>query len=118
MKIQILKKLVLGTLGVIAFSLVHAVPLMDQDDPRFWQGANVGTFAFLIHGEDTEANRQAVIDSGILDDGTFNTTGLSYGQHYGGNLGCSGSSFVDGTYGFSCGAVSQATYDANLNDLD
>ncbi len=106
-------------LSIVFFSnSIQAVPLTDPNDPRNWQGATVGTFAGLILGSDTLANRQAIIDSGLLDDGTFDTTGLSYGSHYGGNLGCTGSSLADGTLGFSCSNQSQAIYDANLNDLD
>jgi hypothetical protein len=52
-----------------------AVPLTDPNDPRSWQGATVGTFAQLFFGADTLANRQLVIDQGLLDDGLFNAAG-------------------------------------------
>jgi hypothetical protein len=95
-----------------------AVLLTDPDDPRIWQGASVGTFAQLIYGSNTLANRQQVIADGLLDDGTFNTSGVGFGSYYGNNLGCSGFSFADGTYNYTCGTESLAQYTARGNDLD
>lgn len=56
-----------------------AVLLTDANDARNWQGANVGTFASLFYGSNTLANRQAVIDNKLLDDGAFNTAGYTTG---------------------------------------
>jgi hypothetical protein len=57
----------------------HAVaaPVTDPNDPRNWQGATVGTFAGLYFGSDTLANRQQVIDKGLLDDGLFSFAGAT-----------------------------------------
>lgn len=96
----------------------QAIPLTNPDDARSWQGANVGTFASLLYGSNTLANRQAVINSNLLDDGTFNTTGVGTGSYYGNNLGCSGASTLGGGYGYWCGNESLATYTARANDLD
>ena len=96
----------------------EAALLTDPDDPRNWQGATVGTFAGLVYGSDTLANRQQVIAGGLLDDSTFNTSGVGTGSYYGNNLGCSGFSFADGTYGYSCGGESLAQYTLRANELD
>lgn len=95
-----------------------AASVTDPNDPRTWQGAGVGTFASLIYGSDTLANRQQIIDEGLLDDGAFNTSGVGYGSYYGNNLGCSGYSTLGGTYGYSCGSESLAQYTSRANDLD
>ncbi len=113
---------VAGMLAVVAVvagvGKAEAVLLTDPDDVRTWQGAGVGTFAGLIYGADNLANRTAVIGSGLLDDGTFNTSGVGTGTYYGSNLGCSGFSFADGTYNYSCGSEPLATYTARGNKLD
>ena len=64
------------------------------------------------------ANRQAVVTSGLLDDSIFNTTGVGSGSYYGLNLGCSGFSFADGTYNYSCGNESLVTYTARASGID
>jgi hypothetical protein len=51
--------------------------ITDPNDPRSWQGANVGTFATLYYGSDTLANRQLVINNKLLDDGIFNSAGYT-----------------------------------------
>lgn len=56
---------------------VHAALVTDPNDPRVWQGATVGTFAALYYGSDTPANRQAVVDDQLLDDGIFNSAGYT-----------------------------------------
>lgn len=99
-------------------SAAQATPLTNPDDARSWQGANVGTFATLLYGSNTLANRQAVIDSNLLDDGTFNTTNVGTGSYYGNNLGCSGLSYGGGGYGYNCWNESLATYTARADDLD
>jgi hypothetical protein len=64
------------TLLFLSFSAAAAAaPITDPNDPRNWQGATVGTFAQLYFGSDTLANRQQVVDRGLLDDGVFNATG-------------------------------------------
>ena len=63
-------------LGLVLTSrLATAAPITDPNDPRSWQGATVGTFAQLYFGSDTLANRQLVIDRGLLNDGLFNAVG-------------------------------------------
>ena len=62
-------------LGVFTVSAANAALLTDPNDPRTWQGASIGTFATLYYGSNTLANRQQVIDDGLLDDGLFDFTG-------------------------------------------
>lgn len=62
-----------------ALPAAHATLLTDKNDARSWQGANVGTFAQLYHGN-TDATRQQVIDDSLLDDGNFDSTGYVSGQ--------------------------------------
>lgn len=57
-----------------------AAPITDPNDPRNWQGATVGTFAQLYYGLDTLANRQLVVDNGLLDDGLFDPVGFTAGS--------------------------------------
>lgn len=104
--------------AILMASSAQAALLTNRDDPRSWQLANVGTFASLLYGSNTEANRQAVIDSNLLDDATFNTTGVGTGSYYGNNLGCSGFSTLGGGYGYSCGTETLATYTTRANNLD
>lgn len=61
---------ILAAVGA-SLTVARATELTDPDDPRNWQGATVGTFAELYHGSNTLANRQAVINAHILDDGIF-----------------------------------------------
>ena len=58
-------------------SAAHASLLTDPNDPTTWQGANVGTFAALYYGSNTLANRQLVIDNGLLDNGLFDFSGAT-----------------------------------------
>jgi len=61
---------------VLAVSLpAQAALITDPNDPRVWQGATIGTFAQLFYGANTLANRQLVVDSKLLDDSFFNSTG-------------------------------------------
>ena len=62
---------------ILGSSAAVAAPVTDPNDPRIWQGATVGTFAQLFYGSDTLANRQAVVNSGLLDDGTFGFVGAT-----------------------------------------
>ena len=64
-------------LGLTTTSAAMAALITDPDDPRSWQGATVGTFANLIYGSDTLANRQQVVDNQLLDDGLFDFTGAT-----------------------------------------
>ncbi len=57
----------------------QAALLTNPNDPRVWQGASVGTFAQLFFGSDTFANRQAVVNAGLMDDGHFNASGFVQG---------------------------------------
>lgn len=71
-----------GTAAVFGLMLLgstaaQAALVTDPNDPRNWQGANVGTFAILFYGSDTPANRQLVIDNQLLDDGMFNFAGAT-----------------------------------------
>jgi hypothetical protein len=65
--------------GLILFgaAAVSAAPVTDPNDPRNWQGATVGTFAQLVYGADTPANRQLVVDNQLLDDGIFSFAGAT-----------------------------------------
>jgi hypothetical protein len=58
----------------------RAATVTDPNDPRVWQGATVGTFADLIYGSDTLANRTLVTSSGLLDDGLFSASGYVTGS--------------------------------------
>ncbi len=89
----------------------EAVLLTDPNDPRFWQGANVGTFATLYYGSNTLANRQLVIDNQLLDDGIFDPTGYTAGAlvatpwatGWGGSGGCTSYDLTGtGSYGYGC----------------
>ena len=90
-------------------SAAHASLLTDPNDPRTWQGANVGTFAALYYGADTAANRQAVIDNGLLDDGLFNFSGATAAAMIAGGGGTGISFDLTGTGSFDyggCGCTS------------
>ena len=102
----------------LSASRAAASLITDPNDPRTWQGASVGTFAQLLYGSNTLATRTLVVNSSLLDDGEFNTSGIGTGSYYGFNLGCSGFSFADGTYNYSCGNESLAAYTARGNNLD
>lgn len=104
----------------VSFSLKNAEAALvtDPDDLRSWQGAGVGTFAQLVYGSNTLANRQLVVNSQLLDDGVFNTSGVGTGSYYGNNLGCSGYSTLGGGYGYWCGNESLAQYTLRANNLD
>lgn len=66
----------------VAVGIVHsaqAALITDPNDARTWQGAGVGTFAQLLYGGNTAANRQLVVDNQIMDDGIFNSVGYTAG---------------------------------------
>lgn len=72
-----MKILVTAAFAAILGSVSFANPVTDPNDARSWQGATVGTFANLIYGSDTLANRQQIIADELLDDSIFNTSGFS-----------------------------------------
>ena len=79
-KIQTRTRLAAGTFllaSVLITSYSQAALVSDPDDARTWQGATVGTFAALYHGTDTLANRQLVVDDGLLDDSVFTFAGAT-----------------------------------------
>src|SRR5262245_32677166 len=64
----------IGAAILVAVTLASGQPargalLTDPDDPRTWQGATVETFRQLLGF----ADRQALIDAHVLDDGIFPT---------------------------------------------
>jgi hypothetical protein len=72
------------TFAATVFSLgiaqaANAALITDPNDARVWQGANVGTFAQLLYGSNTLANRQQIVDNQIMDDGIFNSSGYTAG---------------------------------------
>lgn len=100
-----------------------AVPLTDPNDLRSWQGATVGTFASLVYGADTLANRQLVIDNQLLDDGIFSSAGFTNATlmptawALGGGGGCVCYS-VDTTGTGSYGYTSGGDLFSNANAID
>ena len=105
--------------GILASATAQAIPLTDPDDARTWQSASVGTFAQLYFGANTLANRQAVINNGLLDDGLFNSAGFitgtlitSVGQYSGQGGGTSlDTGLVDafGVFDYACCGGSRFT---------
>ncbi len=95
--------------AVVAVQPVKAATVTDPNDPRSWQGATVGTFAALIYGADTLANRQAIVNAGLLDDGLWvDPAGFGLGTYVKGANGMGGTpnpnvlswngATVDGTF--------------------
>ncbi len=122
-KLTIMKKPLMTTAwAVVILPLAAQASLLtDPDDPRTWQGASVGTFAALYYGSNTLANRQLVIDNGLLDDGFFDATGFAAANHISGGGGCVGKSTDDGTgpdpYAYFCGATDTDTAADTIDDL-
>lgn len=71
-----MKKSCLVFAGLLLTQAASAALITDPDDARIWQGATVGTFAQLFYGSNTLANRQQVVNNGLLDDSFFNTAGF------------------------------------------
>jgi hypothetical protein len=72
-----MKKHLLATAaGLLLAQAASAALVTDPNDPRSWQGANVGTFAQLYYGSNTATTRQQVVDNQLLDDGIFDPTGF------------------------------------------
>ena len=70
------KALVAAAALLLSQSALGAL-ITDPNDPRTWQGANVGTFAQLFFGANNASTRQQVVDNSLLDDGLFNTAGFT-----------------------------------------
>lgn len=64
---------------IAAIQVTQAALITDPNDPRTWQGASIGTFATLYYGSNTLANRQLVVDNGLMDDSIFDPTGYTTG---------------------------------------
>lgn len=113
----------LASMAVVSAALPAGAALItDPNDPRTWQGANVGTFATLYYGSNTPANRQQVVDNQLLDDGIINTAGWVAGtliSNVGGG-GCLGTSHdLTGTssLAYSCGGGAVSTYANAIDNL-
>ena len=107
-------------IGFVGLHSAQAALLTDPNDPRTWQGATVGTFAQLYFGSDTPANRQLVIDRGLLDDGLFSTTGFTAAPVVQ-CAGCqaTGRSFdTTGTGSFAYGDINAVSFTAAGSDVD
>ena len=107
--------------GSLFVSNAYAVLITDKDDARVWQGANVGTFANLYYGSNTDANRQLVVDNGLLDDGIFDPTDYiaatlehttwSDALNSGGCKGTSADTTGTGSYAYSCTGATGSIFD-------
>ena len=101
---------VITSVSALFANAANAALVTDPNDPRNWQGATVGTFAALFFGADTPANRQAVIDQQLLDDGLFDFTGATAASMIAG-VGTTGTSIDTtgtGSFGYILGGVSPA----------
>lgn len=111
--------------SVLAFGLLmvgltqsgRAALVTDPDDPRSWQGATVGTFAALILGADTLANRQAIVNAQLLDDGLWSDpSGFSLGNYVKGGEALGGTPDPN-SLGFDFSTV-DGTFAGNANSRD
>ena len=100
---------VIGIAAALLAQAAQAALITNANDPRSWQGANVGTFATLYYGSDTAANRQLVVNNNLLDDSIFNATGYlaatlihSVGQYSGQGGGTSTDTTGTGGYAYTC----------------
>ena len=91
-------------LSALAAQSAMAALITDPTDPRTWQGASVGTFAALLYGSDTPANRQLIVDNHILDDGIFDFTGATGAAMIAGG----------GTTGYSTDTTGTGSYAYNI----
>lgn len=117
-----MKKIIAILAGMIAAQGASAALVTDENDGRIWQGATVGTFAQLYFGSDTSSNRQAVVSSGLLDDGHFNTAGYTAATliSAGGSGGCLGASHDatgTGSLAYTCGGGPVSTYANGIDNL-
>lgn len=72
-----MQRRLLAAAALVVSQTALGAPITDPNDPRTWQGASVGTFAQLYYGVDNAANRQQIVDAGLLDDGIFNPAGFT-----------------------------------------
>jgi len=119
MKFVRLNEIVVTTvlaMGCLSFS-VHAALITDANDVRSWQGATVGTFANLIYGSDTLANRQQIVADELLDDGLWtDPSNFALGSYVGGANGMGGT--PDPTVLNWNGATVDGTLAGNANERD
>ena len=89
----------------------------DPNSTKTWLGASVGTFAGLLHGSNTPANRQKLIDNQTLVDGIFDPTGTIPAKliSAGGSGGCLGTSTGVG-FGYYCSGGSNVALYADQID--
>lgn len=98
-------------------------PVTDPNDSRSWQGATVATFATLLYGSSTAANRQKLIDNKVLDDGRFDVSHLTFpatlrpNSGDGGCIGRSTDSTGSGSFDYYCGATDLFTAANTIDDL-
>ena len=112
-----MKKHLLATAACLLLAQAASAALVtDPNDPRSWQGANIGTFAQLYYGSNTATTRQQVVDNQLLDDGIFDATGFVGAAMIQANGVSSTGTSLDttgtGSYGYSlpcsCGGVLDA----------
>lgn len=106
-----------GAAALFSAASASAALVTNAADPRNWQGATVSTFAGLY----SKTNQQ-IVDSGLLDDGIFNTAGYSAATllSAGGGGGCLGTSFDltgTGDLGYACNGSSVATQANGIDNL-
>lgn len=105
-------KLLSAAVMVVAAGAAQAALVVNPNDPRTWQGADIGTFAGLFYGSDTLANRQLVVTNQLMDDAWFDPTGYSAGTM----IKYNGGAPTNGNYGTSLdqanvnNGVNQGTY--------
>jgi hypothetical protein len=97
------KSYVFGAVLGMAAAASQAALVINEADARSWQGANVGTFAQLFYGSNTQANRQQVVTNQLMDDSNFDATGYTSGSliRYNGTNINGGNAGSLGTYGSS-----------------
>ena len=110
-------KALLATSILLSSSVANAVLVTDPNDARSWQGATVGTFAQLLYGADTLANRQLVVTNQLLDDGLWiDPVGFGLGNYVKGANGMGGS--PDPTTLAFNGATVDGTFAGNADARD
>jgi hypothetical protein len=114
-----MKKILLLATACLLAHTAGAALVTNPDDPRSWQGANVGTFAQLYYGSNTLANRQLVVNNQLLDDGIFNTAGFlagtlitSVGTYSNQGGGTSTDLTGTGGYAYTCCGAPSTRFDA------
>lgn len=117
-----MKKIIFGSILLVAgIQSASAAIITDPNDARVWQGATVGTFANLFYGADNAINRQLVVDNQLMDDGIFSASGYTAGTLIssggGGCLGTSLDTTGTGSYAYSCGGGTVASYANAIDNL-